>query len=235
MPPNPQHAPHHRPLSAGTRVTQGDPVFPEQAADGADGVFPDGEPFPESARDKRGKFVYVWWTWGEGNGSHRGPGGSPERCLTPPSRRALLAGGGRCHVPADGGDGGGGPGLLHHGGCRLPLPRPPEVCPHRPRQHPVQHHRWVPGLGTRGDKVGTQVLMVASVSPTQPGALCSGARAGGVTWCVPNLTGCPLRWVPGLGPEGDMVGTQELMVSLLSRLRPCAIHGGIRTGDGGDT
>ncbi|NXW90304.1 PMEL protein, partial [Alopecoenas beccarii] len=48
----------------GTRVTQGDPVFPEQAADGADGVFPDGEPFPESARDKRGKFVYVWWTWG---------------------------------------------------------------------------------------------------------------------------------------------------------------------------
>ncbi|NWX08556.1 PMEL protein, partial [Caloenas nicobarica] len=48
----------------GTRVTQGDPVFPEQAADGADGVFPDGQPFPESARDKRGKFVYVWWTWG---------------------------------------------------------------------------------------------------------------------------------------------------------------------------
>ncbi|KAK2511793.1 Pmel [Columba guinea] len=48
----------------GTHVTQGDPVFPEQAADGADGVFPDGEPFPESARDKRGKFVYVWWTWG---------------------------------------------------------------------------------------------------------------------------------------------------------------------------
>ncbi|XP_071655957.1 melanocyte protein PMEL [Patagioenas fasciata] len=48
----------------GTRVTQGDPVFPEEAADGADGVFPDGEPFPESTRDKRGKFVYVWWTWG---------------------------------------------------------------------------------------------------------------------------------------------------------------------------
>ncbi|XP_054663079.1 melanocyte protein PMEL [Grus americana] len=48
----------------GTRVAQGEPVFPEQPAEGADGVFPDGQPFPPSARGKRGKFVYVWWTWG---------------------------------------------------------------------------------------------------------------------------------------------------------------------------
>ncbi|XP_042652705.1 melanocyte protein PMEL [Tyto alba] len=48
----------------GTRVIQGDPVFPEQLAEGADGVFPDGQPFPPSAGGKRGKFVYVWWTWG---------------------------------------------------------------------------------------------------------------------------------------------------------------------------
>ncbi|NXB29662.1 PMEL protein, partial [Eulacestoma nigropectus] len=43
----------------GTRVTQGDPVFPEQPD--ATGAFPDGRPLP---RGKRGKFVYVWWTWG---------------------------------------------------------------------------------------------------------------------------------------------------------------------------
>ncbi|NWS64480.1 PMEL protein, partial [Chunga burmeisteri] len=48
----------------GTRVTQGELVFPEQPAEGTDGVFPDGQPFPPSARGKRGKFVYVWWTWG---------------------------------------------------------------------------------------------------------------------------------------------------------------------------
>ncbi|CAM9946885.1 unnamed protein product [Bubo scandiacus] len=48
----------------GTRVTQGDLVFPELPAEGADGVFPDGQPFPPSAGGKRGKFVYVWWTWG---------------------------------------------------------------------------------------------------------------------------------------------------------------------------
>ncbi|NXA12956.1 PMEL protein, partial [Sapayoa aenigma] len=45
----------------GTRVARGDPVFPEQEAEDVDGVFPDGQPFP---RGKRGKFVYVWWTWG---------------------------------------------------------------------------------------------------------------------------------------------------------------------------
>ncbi|NWU26869.1 PMEL protein, partial [Dyaphorophyia castanea] len=44
----------------GTRVTQGDPVFPEQPD--ATGAFPDGKPLP---RGKRGKFVYVWWTWGQ--------------------------------------------------------------------------------------------------------------------------------------------------------------------------
>ncbi|KAM6039085.1 LOW QUALITY PROTEIN: melanocyte protein PMEL, partial [Chlamydotis macqueenii] len=48
----------------GTRVAQGDPVFPEQPDEAADGVFPDGRPFPPSAGGKRGKFVYVWWTWG---------------------------------------------------------------------------------------------------------------------------------------------------------------------------
>ncbi|KAK1194336.1 PMEL protein, partial [Pygoscelis papua] len=49
----------------GTRVAQGEPVFPEQPAEGADGVFPDGQPFPPSAGGKRGKFVYVWWMWGQ--------------------------------------------------------------------------------------------------------------------------------------------------------------------------
>ncbi|XP_021234751.1 melanocyte protein PMEL, partial [Numida meleagris] len=48
----------------GTRVVRGDPVFPEQLAEGSDGVFPDGQPFPRSAWGKRGRFVYVWWTWG---------------------------------------------------------------------------------------------------------------------------------------------------------------------------
>ncbi|XP_010724951.2 melanocyte protein PMEL [Meleagris gallopavo] len=48
----------------GTRMVQGDPVFPELLAEGSDGVFPDGQPFPRSAWDKRGRFVYVWWTWG---------------------------------------------------------------------------------------------------------------------------------------------------------------------------
>ncbi|NXX59118.1 PMEL protein, partial [Scopus umbretta] len=48
----------------GTRVAQGEPVFPEQSAEGADGVFPDGQPFPSGTGGKRGKFVYVWWTWG---------------------------------------------------------------------------------------------------------------------------------------------------------------------------
>ncbi|XP_071276568.1 melanocyte protein PMEL isoform X1 [Agelaius tricolor] len=43
----------------GTQVTQGDPVFPEQPD--ATGTFPDGTPLPQG---RRGKFVYVWWTWG---------------------------------------------------------------------------------------------------------------------------------------------------------------------------
>ncbi|XP_062486612.1 melanocyte protein PMEL isoform X1 [Pezoporus occidentalis] len=45
----------------GTRVARGDPVFPDPP-DEANGVFPDGRPFP--AGGKRGRFVYVWWTWG---------------------------------------------------------------------------------------------------------------------------------------------------------------------------
>ncbi|XP_067170052.1 LOW QUALITY PROTEIN: melanocyte protein PMEL [Apteryx mantelli] len=48
----------------GTRVAGGQPVYPEQPAEGSDGVFPDGRPFPRGAWDKRGRFVYVWWTWG---------------------------------------------------------------------------------------------------------------------------------------------------------------------------
>nr|XP_006131299.1 melanocyte protein PMEL [Pelodiscus sinensis] len=49
----------------GTRVRQGDAVFPEQLDGGPNGVFPDGQPFPRSAWGKRSKFVYVWQTWGE--------------------------------------------------------------------------------------------------------------------------------------------------------------------------
>ncbi|KAH1176067.1 melanocyte protein PMEL [Mauremys mutica] len=49
----------------GTRVRQGDAVFPEELGEGPGGVFPDGQPFPPSARGKRSKFVYVWRTWGQ--------------------------------------------------------------------------------------------------------------------------------------------------------------------------
>ncbi|XP_075758050.1 melanocyte protein PMEL [Pelodiscus sinensis] len=49
----------------GTRVRQGDAVFPEQLDGGPNGVFPDGQPFPRSAWGKRSKFVYVWQTWGQ--------------------------------------------------------------------------------------------------------------------------------------------------------------------------
>uniref|UniRef100_A0A8C4W0E5 Premelanosome protein n=1 Tax=Gopherus evgoodei TaxID=1825980 RepID=A0A8C4W0E5_9SAUR len=47
----------------GTRVRQGDAVFPEEVGEGPGGVFPDGQPFPPSAWGKRSKFVYVWRTW----------------------------------------------------------------------------------------------------------------------------------------------------------------------------
>ncbi|XP_007427067.1 melanocyte protein PMEL [Python bivittatus] len=47
----------------GTRMRQGDPVFPDQEANASDYVFPDGQPFSSSDR-RRGKFVYVWQTWG---------------------------------------------------------------------------------------------------------------------------------------------------------------------------
>ncbi|XP_065275581.1 melanocyte protein PMEL [Emys orbicularis] len=49
----------------GTRVRQGDAVFPEELGEGPGAVFPDGQPFPRSARGKRSKFVYVWRTWGQ--------------------------------------------------------------------------------------------------------------------------------------------------------------------------
>ncbi|CAI5765619.1 Hypothetical predicted protein [Podarcis lilfordi] len=48
----------------GTRVTQGEPVFPNQETDNSDCFFPDGQPFSQSDRRKRGKFVYVWQAWG---------------------------------------------------------------------------------------------------------------------------------------------------------------------------
>ncbi|KAH0629284.1 hypothetical protein JD844_011229 [Phrynosoma platyrhinos] len=47
-----------------THVTEGDPVFPDQDAEASDCFFPDGQPFSPSDRGKRGKFVYVWQTWG---------------------------------------------------------------------------------------------------------------------------------------------------------------------------
>ncbi|KAL8163858.1 UNVERIFIED_CONTAM: hypothetical protein K2H54_039644 [Gekko kuhli] len=48
----------------GSRVMQGDPVFPDQEFEMTDSFFPDGQPFPPSNRGTRGKFVYVWQTWG---------------------------------------------------------------------------------------------------------------------------------------------------------------------------
>ncbi|XP_015261358.1 PREDICTED: melanocyte protein PMEL [Gekko japonicus] len=48
----------------GSRVMQGDPVFPDQEFEMSDSFFPDGQPFPPSNRGTRGKFVYVWQTWG---------------------------------------------------------------------------------------------------------------------------------------------------------------------------
>ncbi|XP_054859929.1 melanocyte protein PMEL [Eublepharis macularius] len=48
----------------GSQVRQGDPVFPDQEVDISDGFFPDGQPFPPRNQGTRGKFVYVWQTWG---------------------------------------------------------------------------------------------------------------------------------------------------------------------------
>ncbi|XP_020638533.3 melanocyte protein PMEL isoform X1 [Pogona vitticeps] len=48
----------------GTHVMEGDPVFPDQDPQRSDCFFPDGQPFSPSDRGKRGKFVYVWQTWG---------------------------------------------------------------------------------------------------------------------------------------------------------------------------
>nr|XP_056709765.1 melanocyte protein PMEL [Euleptes europaea] len=48
----------------GSQVMQGDPVFPDQEIDISDGFFPDGQPFPRRNQGTRGKFVYVWQTWG---------------------------------------------------------------------------------------------------------------------------------------------------------------------------
>ncbi|NWR40007.1 PMEL protein, partial [Tachuris rubrigastra] len=64
----------------GTRVARGDPVFPDQPDEDVGGIFPDGQPFP---RGKRGKFVYVWWTWGEALTPLPRIWRSPEAALTP--------------------------------------------------------------------------------------------------------------------------------------------------------
>ncbi|XP_042305431.1 melanocyte protein PMEL isoform X2 [Sceloporus undulatus] len=51
-------------INGTTHVTEGEPVFPDQDAEASDCFFPDGQPFSPSDRGKRGKFVYVWQTWG---------------------------------------------------------------------------------------------------------------------------------------------------------------------------
>ncbi|NWT07189.1 PMEL protein, partial [Mionectes macconnelli] len=83
--PGPPPCAPHSLLPTGTRVARGDPVFPDQPDEDVGGVFPDGQPFP---RGKRGKFVYVWWTWGEVPDPLPRIWGSPQTALTPPSHPA---------------------------------------------------------------------------------------------------------------------------------------------------
>ncbi|XP_061471462.1 melanocyte protein PMEL isoform X3 [Rhineura floridana] len=49
----------------GIHVLQGDPVFPNQEAEGSDCFFPDGQPFSQSDHYRRSKFVYVWQARGQ--------------------------------------------------------------------------------------------------------------------------------------------------------------------------
>ncbi|KAJ1160658.1 hypothetical protein NDU88_001153 [Pleurodeles waltl] len=49
----------------GTSVLSGDSVFPDEALEGSDCVFPDGQQFPVDAQRRRSKFVYVWQTLGK--------------------------------------------------------------------------------------------------------------------------------------------------------------------------
>ncbi|KAK2512362.1 Pmel [Columba livia] len=131
-----------------------------------DGVFPDGEPFPESAWDKREKFVYVWWTWG---------------------RYWQVVDGATSRLTV--GTAGGGPGLLHHGGCRLPLPRPPEVRP--PSAVPAPSSAS-PDTVTSGTTSGaTAGATAASAEGTTTGILVevtAGATAGDTAASMATVT-----------------------------------------------
>eukprot|EP00062_Callorhinchus_milii_P023557 gi/632982565/ref/XP_007908205.1/ PREDICTED: melanocyte protein PMEL-like [Callorhinchus milii] len=49
----------------GTHVRHGDPVYPSDRLQEADGVFPDGKPFPGNSARRRSKFVFVWQTLGK--------------------------------------------------------------------------------------------------------------------------------------------------------------------------
>ncbi|XP_073408308.1 melanocyte protein PMEL [Dendrobates tinctorius] len=48
-----------------TWVSAGEPVYPDESAEGSKCTFPDGRPFPREAEKKRSKFVYVWQAWGK--------------------------------------------------------------------------------------------------------------------------------------------------------------------------
>ncbi|KAM3935197.1 melanocyte protein PMEL isoform 2-T2 [Leptodactylus fuscus] len=51
--------------SNSTWVSAGEPVYPDESAEGSKCTFPDGRPFPRDAEKKRSKFVYVWQAWGK--------------------------------------------------------------------------------------------------------------------------------------------------------------------------
>ncbi|KAG8585735.1 hypothetical protein GDO81_005132 [Engystomops pustulosus] len=48
-----------------TWVSAGQPVYPDESAEGSQCTFPDGRPFPRDSEKKRSKFVYVWQAWGK--------------------------------------------------------------------------------------------------------------------------------------------------------------------------
>ncbi|KAG9491513.1 hypothetical protein GDO78_000164 [Eleutherodactylus coqui] len=48
-----------------TWVSAGEPVYPDESAEGSRCTFPDGNPFPREAEKRRSKFVYVWQAWGK--------------------------------------------------------------------------------------------------------------------------------------------------------------------------
>uniref|UniRef100_A0A4W3IZU7 Uncharacterized protein n=1 Tax=Callorhinchus milii TaxID=7868 RepID=A0A4W3IZU7_CALMI len=61
----------------GTHVRHGDPVYPSDRLQEADGVFPDGKPFPGNSARRRSKFVFVWQTLGKRNAIGRLSGEQP--------------------------------------------------------------------------------------------------------------------------------------------------------------